>query len=226
MTHPDPMQPGVSGSLDLGLALPDATLVAFAFLVAVTPGPSNLVLLAIGARDRVAHGLPVLVGMALGYAALWVGCMGLLGRLATLDPTLLRVAQLTGAAIMIWFVWRIVRSTRAVPCFGASDRGDQSGYPNGILGGALFSASNPKAWTTAWAATAIDAGGTAGSGALAAPTLILGATVFTAVMLGCGAWLVAGGLGSGWLRGPVATRALNAMLIATIGLSVLPVVLA
>ena len=137
---------------------------------------------------------------------------------------LLRVAQLTGAAVMMWFVWRIVRSSRTVPCLGTSDRDDHSGYPHGILGGVLFSASNPKAWTTAWAATAIDAGGSAGTGA--APALILGATVFTAVMLGCGAWLVAGGLGAGWLRGPVATRALNAMLIATIGLSVLPVVLA
>ena len=113
--------------------------VVFAVVAAVTPGPSNIMLTAAGARGGVAGGLPCLFGVTTGMGLMmFVVPLGL-GSLVLERPFVLRALHWGGAAFLLWLSWKIATSGSRVEASPDRD-------PVGYLGAAIFQWVNPKSW--------------------------------------------------------------------------------
>jgi threonine/homoserine/homoserine lactone efflux protein len=180
---------------------------AFAVAAAGTPGPSNVLLAAVGARVGVRRGLPALVGVALGMATLMFAVAFGLGRLIVASPLALAAVRWSGAAVLGWLAWRIATAPRMPAA--------RPGPPVGLVGAAAFQWLNPKAWLVcaAAAATFLDAAG----GSPAAQSGALAGLFFAAAMPSGLPWLAVGALMQRWLRSERAFRAFSvamALLLA------------
>lgn len=199
-----------------GLGLP-----LFAFAIAVSPGPSNVLLLSAGSRAGARGGLALLVGLALGYAAMWGLAGSGLRAAVALDPTLMRLVQGVALTLMMVMAWRLLTSRAD----GEMEAANDSGAParparvGGVMAGFAFQWLNPKAWVSALAAAALFCSPDMGTISHAA---WFGVTAMVAVMLGCGAWLVAGAMGGGILSRPGLRTALNGALAVTLLGSAIP----
>ncbi len=122
-------------------------LVAFAFVMSITPGPNNVMLMASGVNFGVRRTLPHALGVTLGFA-LMVGLVGLgLAGLFTRLPALLVWMKWLGAAYMIFLAWKLARAKPARD-------GAVGGKPLTFLQAAAFQWINPKAWIIALTAAA------------------------------------------------------------------------
>jgi threonine/homoserine/homoserine lactone efflux protein len=194
-----------------------AQLVAFltfAAVVAGTPGPSNALLTAIGARVGVRRGLASLLGQVTGMGAMLFAIAVGLGHVLLAHPLVLQVLKWAGAAMLGWMAWRIAA---AGPAEGPTHT------PAGFLGLAAFQWVNPKGWLISIAAVAIFlAKGATGVPAQAATLSIM----FTLVALPCCLpWLAFGAALQHVLRTPRARRVLNAVMAALLAASTVVLVL-
>lgn len=135
----DPPQREASMSSDSLLAL-----MGFAFVMSVSPGPANFLLLASGANFGFLRSLPLVLGISLGFLTM-VFCVGLgLGRLLEATPAVYTALRMACAAYVLWLAWKIARSRSLGP-----DGGAEMADPIGFLQAALFQLVNPKAWAVA-----------------------------------------------------------------------------
>jgi len=116
-----------------------AAFVLFAFVAAVTPGPSNVMLTAAGAQGGVLKGLPCLLGVGTGMGLMMFLVPLGLGSLVLAHPLILRALNWGGAAVLLWLSWKIATSGSRVDSMPDRD-------PVGYLGAALFQWVNPKSW--------------------------------------------------------------------------------
>ncbi|MDH3440497.1 MAG: LysE family translocator [Gammaproteobacteria bacterium] len=86
------------------------SLVGFAFIAAITPGPNNLLLMSSGALFGLRKTVPHLIGIQLGFATLATASVFGLGTLVDRWPWLITVVRLLGAS---WLVWLSIRFFRA-----------------------------------------------------------------------------------------------------------------
>ena len=120
--------------------------ITFAFVMSVTPGPNNMMLLASGLNFGLRRSLPHLLGISLGMM-LMVCAMGFgLGQLLKLYPPLFSVLRYVGGAYLLYLSWCI--ATAGAPTVN----GPGVGKPFGLLQAAAFQWVNPKAWIMAIAA--------------------------------------------------------------------------
>jgi threonine/homoserine/homoserine lactone efflux protein len=188
-----------------------AEVVAFATFSAVvagTPGPSNTLLTAIGARIGFRRGLPSLLGQVTGMGAMLFAITLGLGRVLLAHPLALQVLKWAGVAMLGWMAWRIATAKRSE---GPADaRGGFLGRAHargGFLGMAAFQWVNPKGWliSVAAVATFLDP---RRDDALAQAAIF--AILFWAVALpSCLPWLAFGAALQRYLRSPGAQRILN-----------------
>lgn len=125
-------------------------LMAFAFVMSVTPGPNNLMLLASGANFGWIRTLPHMLGVSLGHMLMVVLVgVGLIQIFETFPITnmILKVASI---AFLLYLSYKI--ATAAPP---AETSETPTGKPLTFIQAALFQWVNPKAW--AMALTAISA---------------------------------------------------------------------
>ena len=123
-----------------------AAFVLFAATAAGSPGPSNALLTAVGARVGMRRGLPSLLGQVAGMGSmLFVIALGP-GSLLLAHPLVLEILRWGGAALLCWMAWRIATARPAAD--------DGSAAPAGFLGMAAFQWVNPKGWLVAAAAVA------------------------------------------------------------------------
>ena len=182
--------------------------VAFSAAVAGTPGPSNALLTAVGARGGVRRGLASLLGQVTGMGAMLFAITLGLGNVLLAHPLALQVLTWGGAAMICWMAWRIATAGHAE---GAANP------PAGFLGMAAFQWVNPKGWLTGVAAitTFLDRHG---GGALAQAVIF--AVLFTLVALpSCLPWLVFGAALQRFLRSPRARRVLNSAMAVLLAAS-------
>lgn len=140
-----------------------AALAAFALTTSITPGPNNLLLLDTGARHGFRRGLPVLVGIQVGFLTLLVAAHSGMGTLLAALPGLQsHLAWLCGA-YLAWLAWKTLQATRDRD---SRARDGVSRAPRWYEGAAL-QLVNPKAWGMALAGAGIAAsvGAPSGSGA-------------------------------------------------------------
>ena len=184
----------------------------FAFVAAITPGPSNVMLTATGAKLGVPGGIPCLIGVLAGMGSLIFAVTAGIGGLVVGHPAVLAVIKWVGAAFLLWLAWQIAGS-------GPGGQGDGR-QPVGFLGACLFQWINPKSWLAgaSAAATYLHAGP---GGALVQAVAF--AALFMAAALPSGlAWLAFGAAMGRLLRSARAAWIFNAAmglcLAASVGL--------
>ncbi len=91
--------------LDVFLAL-----ASFAFVMAFTPGPNNIMLTASGANFGFARSIPHMAGVVVGFVILLVVSGGGLGALLVTFPSLQTALKVVGAAYMLWLAWKIANA--------------------------------------------------------------------------------------------------------------------
>ena len=195
---------------------PDQILAFFAFAVvaAVTPGPSNVLVMAAGARVGVWRGLYCLAGVVAGMALLMgVAVLGL-GSLVEAYPWWTMTLKWCGSAFLLWMAWRIAT---APPM-----RAEADPDPVGFWRALAFQWINPKSWIVgASAAGTFAAGGSASAGERA---LTLAAVFALAAAPSCGLWLVFGAAVRRWLVNERGSRAFNVTMGVLLALSVLLII--
>ncbi|MEQ8305986.1 MAG: LysE family translocator [Hoeflea sp.] len=124
-------------------------LAGFAFVMSVSPGPGNFLLLASGANFGFVRSIPLILGICLGFLSMVV-LVGLgLGQVFKAYP-LIGIAIRTACGVyIVWLAAKLVRSRS----LGAED-GPRLGQPFTFLEAALLQLLNPKAWTVALIVTA------------------------------------------------------------------------
>jgi threonine/homoserine/homoserine lactone efflux protein len=124
-------------------------LCLFAFVTSITPGPSNLMLLASGANFGFRRTLPQVAGITLGFTALLLAVGLGLGAALAAWPALHTGLKAAGAAYLLHLAWRIGRSR--------SLGGGGEARPLTLWQSAAFQWVNPKAWAVAATTMAVHA---------------------------------------------------------------------
>ncbi len=182
--------------------------VTFSAVVAGTPGPSNALLAATGARAGIRRGLTSLLGQVTGMGAMLFAIALGLGNVLLAHRVALQVLKWGAAAMLCWMAWRIATAGPAREATNA---------PAGFLSMAAFQWVNPKGWLISVAAIAAFLDRRA-DGALAQAAIL--ATVFTLVALpSCLPWLAFGAALQRFLRAPRAWRVLNGAMAALLAAS-------
>src|SRR5262249_58699928 len=111
----------------------------FAFVAAVTPGPSNVMLTAAGAQAGIVRGMPCLLGATTGMGLMMFLVPLGLGSVVLGHPWALRALNWGGAAFLLWLAWKIATSSGDAGSAASAD-------PVGYVAATAFQWVNPKAW--------------------------------------------------------------------------------
>ena len=171
-------------------------------------------LIATGANVGVRHGLPCLLGVTTGMAAMMFLVPLGLGSLILAHPLALGALHWGGAGFLLWLSWKIATSGRM-----ASGPDTQ---PVGYLGAAVFQWVNPKSWLVAASAAATFLHAEAGSAVV--QSAFLGGLFFLAALPSCLVWLAFGASVQRVLRDGRRLRIFNVTMAALLALSVLLIV--
>jgi threonine/homoserine/homoserine lactone efflux protein len=186
----------------------------FAAVAAGTPGPSNLLLTATGARAGVVRGLPAVLGAGLGMGAMMLAVAFGLGSAVLASRAAMRALNVAGAAFLLWLAWRIATA----PAGGtAGDRGAV-----GFVGAAAFQWINPKSWlvSASAAGTFLSADG----GSAIAQSAFLGGLFVAGALPSCFLWLVFGATVQRVLRDPRGLRLFDIAMGALLAPSIVLIV--
>jgi len=195
--------------LDLLLAL-----TVFAFVMAFTPGPNNIMLAASGVNFGFARTLPHMAGVTIGFAVLMIACAAGLGLVFATVPALHLALKIAGAAYMLWLAFKVAT---------AHVSGDETGAPAQpftFWQAAAFQWINPKAVVAALSAFALYVRpGHAGSDF---PTML---AVLTVATLGSVVtWTGFGVALRRWLQDPARARIFNVAMALLLVASIAPMV--
>lgn len=124
-------------------------LVVFAFVMAFTPGPNNILLTASGVNFGFVRTIPHLLGVDIGFVILLATFAAGLGLVFAAVPALQYALKVAGALYMLWLAWKVA-SARPV-----QDGDDAPGRPMTFLEAAAFQWINPKAVVAALSGVAV-----------------------------------------------------------------------
>ena len=186
----------------------------FALAASGTPGPNNILVTASAARNGVRATVPMIAGIAIGFALMLAvvgaGVSGVLAALPRVDATLRWVAF----AWLLWMAWQIA--------VAPPPREGEARASAGFWSMAAFQWVNPKAWlialgtVTTWIAPA----------EAMLPQLATIAVVFALVSVPCqGAWAMMDAAAGRLLHSPARLRVFNVAMAVLLVASMLPVVL-
>ena len=181
----------------------------FAVVAAVTPGPSNVMLVTAGANAGILGGMPCLLGVAVGMGLMmFIVPLGL-GSLVLGFPMALRALNWGGAAVLLWLSWKIANAGRP------QDAGRREAV--GFAGAAVFQWVNPKSWLVSASAAGTFLHGQAG-GAVA-QSAWLGGLFVVAALPSCFLWLVFGAGMQRYLQEDRRVRVFNVAMAVLLALS-------
>lgn len=119
-------------------------LAGFAFVMSISPGPGNFLLLASGANFGFRRTVPTVLGISLGFLTM-VFLVGIgLGTVLERFPAITVALKLACGGYVLWLALKIARS-RAL---GPADP-ERIAKPISFIQAALFQLVNPKAWAVA-----------------------------------------------------------------------------
>lgn len=176
-------------------------LMAYAFVMSVTPGPNNVLLLASGLRFGLRRTSGHMAGILAGTLAM-IGFIGAgLGALFAHEPFAQTLLKLAGSVYMLWLARQLWRSSAV--------RMTALTQPIGFRDAAVFQFVNPKVWLMATSVIAVFVP----AGAHYAERVASAALVFGAVALPCIAlWAASGDVLRRCIHNPVALRRINRTL--------------
>ena len=191
------------------------SLIGFAFVASITPGPNNLLLMSSGAIFGIRRTLPHLGGVLLGFATLLTASVFGLGTLVSQWPWLVTIVKVLGAA---WLGWMSIRFFRAAMQPVRPDQDMEKApisRPFRFFEAVAFQWVNPKAIV----ATVFSAGAyiaIADSAVLRA--VILVSVFFVTGLIACTTWMMAGDVVKRFLSGRHAVAAniiMGILILAT-----------
>lgn len=118
-------------------------LTGFAFVMSISPGPGNFLLLTSGANFGILRTVPLILGISSGFLAM-VFVVGIgLGEIIERMPTIYDILRYVCLAYILWLAFKIsqIRSL--------SDPKQPASSPIGYFQAASLQLVNPKAWTVA-----------------------------------------------------------------------------
>ncbi len=182
----------------------------FAVVAAATPGPSNIILTAVGANAGILKGLPSLLGVTAGMGLMMFLVPLGLGSLVRQIPLVLKALHWGGAAFLLWLSWKIATSSRieSLP----------EKTPVGFVGAAAFQWVNPKSWLVTVSAAGTFLNAEAGSSLLQA--VFLSGLFVLAALPSCFVWLAFGATVQRNLRSQRRLRAFNVAMGTLLALSI------
>ena len=114
-------------------------LVSFYFVMYVTPGPNNSMVLASGLKFGFLKSIPHMTGITIGHVTqLILVCLGL-GKIFQIFPELQNILKILCAIYLIYLGYKIIGSFSKIK--------DDDSRPLKFYEAALFQIVNPKAWT-------------------------------------------------------------------------------
>ena len=114
-------------------------LVSFYFVMYVTPGPNNAMVLASGLKFGFLKSIPHMTGITIGHVTqLILVCLGL-GKIFQIFPQLQNILKILCAIYLIYLGYKIIGSFSKIK--------DDDSRPLKFYEAALFQIVNPKAWT-------------------------------------------------------------------------------
>lgn len=114
----------------------------YTFVMSITPGPNNVMVLSSGARFGLRRTLPHLLGITIGFTAQTLAVCAGLGALLQQWPTLRLVMTWCGVAYMAYLAVKLLG-------LGPVREGQARAQPLAGWQAALFQFVNPKAWVMA-----------------------------------------------------------------------------
>jgi threonine/homoserine/homoserine lactone efflux protein len=184
----------------------------FAIVAAVTPGPSNVLVMAAGARAGFRGGLPCLAGVVIGMAALMSAATLGLGGFVKAYPASLAILKWGGSIFLLWLAWKVA----SAPAIGSSSGAAAPPEAVGFRAALAFQWVNPKSWVVSVSAAGAYAGG--GEFGVLERALMLGGLFALAAAPSCAAWLAFGASMQRWLTNERRSRVFNmGMGLALVG---------
>ena len=114
-------------------------LISFYFVMYVTPGPNNAMVLASGLKFGFLKSIPHMTGITIGHVTqLILVCLGL-GKIFQIYPELQNILKILCAIYLIYLGYKIIGSFSKIK--------DDDSRPLKFYEAALFQIVNPKAWT-------------------------------------------------------------------------------
>jgi threonine/homoserine/homoserine lactone efflux protein len=124
-------------------------LTVFAFVMAFTPGPNNILLTASGVNFGFARSIPHLLGVDVGFVVLLAAFAAGLGVVFAAAPALQLALKVAGAAYMLYLAWKV---GTAKP---KGEAAETLGRPMTFLQAIAFQWVNPKAVVAALSGVAV-----------------------------------------------------------------------
>ena len=114
-------------------------LISFYFVMYVTPGPNNAMVLASGLKFGFLKSIPHMTGITIGHVTqLILVCLGL-GKIFQIFPELQNILKIICAIYLIYLGYKIIGSFSKIK--------DDDSRPLKFYEAALIQIVNPKAWT-------------------------------------------------------------------------------
>lgn len=187
------------------------TLLVFAFVTSITPGPNNFMLLASGVNFGFKRTIPHMCGIGSGFFTLLLGVGLGLGALIETFPLVYTILKFAGGAYLIYLAYQIAmsRSLNAV---------DGKARPMTFIEAAAFQWINPKAWVMAITAMATYTS----PEAYLATVLIVGVAFALVNIPSVSSWAAFGQMMRGWLADPVRLKWFNIAMAILLVVSLWP----
>jgi threonine/homoserine/homoserine lactone efflux protein len=165
------------------------SLIGFAFVASITPGPNNLLLMSSGALFGWRRTLPHLGGVLVGFAVLMSCSIFGLGAAVQQWPWLITVVKTLGASWLVWLSLKFFRIGISRPTDLGSGEAAPIGRPFRFYEAVFFQWINPKALV----ATISSAGAfIAIADSPYVRALIIVGIFFAAGAVSCTSWMMAG----------------------------------
>ena len=191
-------------------------LVGFAFVMSISPGPGNFILLASGANFGFRRSVPIVLGISIGFLSMLLAVGLGVGPVLQEHQSVYTALKLLCAAYVVWLALKIAR---AAPMADAGT--DKPERPISFLQASLFQLVNPKAWAVALIVTVSYT-----SPANYLPSLILMIVVFAIVTVpSISVWALFGVGLRRLLRDPARVRAFNIVMALLLVGSMIPVLI-
>ena len=122
--------------IDLNLFI---ALVSFYFVMYVTPGPNNAMVLTSGIKFGFSKTIPHMPGITIGHVLqVIVVCLGI-GKIFQIFPEIQNILKIICAAYLLYLGYKIIGSFSKIK--------EDGSRPLNFYEAALFQIANPKAWT-------------------------------------------------------------------------------
>ncbi|WP_288192432.1 LysE family translocator [uncultured Phyllobacterium sp.] len=187
------------------------TLLVFAFVTSITPGPNNLMLLASGVNFGFRRTIPHMLGIGSGFFSLLIGVGLGLGALIQTIPLVYTILKFAGGAYLVYLAYKIATS-RSLGTV------DSNARPMTFLEAAAFQWVNPKAWVMAVTAMATYTA----PQAYLATVLIVGIAFALVNVPSVSSWAAFGQFMRGWLSDPARLKWFNISMAALLVASLWP----